>query len=227
MDLIRALKELGFTQQEAIIYIQLCKSSGITGYEAAKLSGISRSNAYAALSSLVDKGYAHIIEEAAIKYIPVSKDDLVRNARRSFEETIRIISEELEFSTAPPEPYVTIHGESHVLDKLKNIIESASLRVYLSCNDATAKLVEKELAEAAGRGLKVVLLSPNSLEEAAVSHFYKEDAGSIKVIADTKEVLAGTLKQGIYSKNATFVQLIRESFVHEIQLMQLNKDPDE
>ena len=213
MDLIQALKELGFTQQEAIIYIQLCKHSEITGYEAAKLSGISRSNAYAALSSLVDKGYAYVIEESSVKYMPVSKDDLIRNARRNFDETISIINDKLEFSLSAPEPYITISDENHIINKIKNIIGSAKMRVYISCNDSTRSLFKKELDEAGARDLKIVLLSPGKIE----------DAATIKIIADTSEVLAGTLSQSIYSKNSTFVQLIRETFINEIKLKELTE----
>ncbi len=36
MNLQEALKKLGLTQQEAILYINLCQSQSMTGYEAAR-----------------------------------------------------------------------------------------------------------------------------------------------------------------------------------------------
>lgn len=56
METILALRKFGFTQQESLLYVTLLRHGAMTGYEAAKAAGISRSNAYAALSSLVEKG---------------------------------------------------------------------------------------------------------------------------------------------------------------------------
>lgn len=221
MDLITALKKIGFTQQEAVIYIELCHHHEMTGYEAAKQSGISRSNAYAALSNLVEKGYAHVIEEGSAKYTPVPKKELILNARRDFEGTIAVIEQELDFTAHGQEPYITVKGEKQIIHKLKNIITQAELRLYLSCDSSVLNEVAKEMAMAANRGLKVVVLSKEPLEKVPHIHYYKEeDSPSFKIIADTKEVLAGTRSQSIYSKNVTFVQLIREAFVNEIALIE-------
>lgn len=219
MDLVNALKKIGFTQQEAVIYIELCRHSEITGYEAAKVSGISRSNAYAALSSLVDKGYAYVIDGISQKYTPVPKAELVTNARRSFEQQIMIIEEQLDFTQLSQDPYITITGNENVINKIKNIIDEAKLRIYMSCDDRVLDLVSDEIRRAVDRELKVVILSPNDLEGVKHTHYFNEASTSIKVIADTEAVLAGTLKQSLYSKNLTLVQLIREAFINEIAVI--------
>ena len=41
----------------------------LTGYEVAKLTGISRSNVYGALSALADKGAAYLMEGNSSKYV--------------------------------------------------------------------------------------------------------------------------------------------------------------
>ncbi len=220
MDLIGALKKIGFTQQEAVIYIELSRHSEMTGYEAAKLSGISRSNAYAALSSLVDKGYAYVIEGSSAKYTPVPKNELMMNARRDFEENINIIDEQLDFTALKQEPYITIKGEKYIVDKLKNIIAHSELRLYISCNDTVLDYITDDIKMAVDRGLKIVILSPNSIEGVNHIHYYSELTPSVKVISDTREVLAGTLNQSLYSKNTTLVQLIREAFINEIAIIE-------
>lgn len=219
--LLSALKKIGFTQQEAIIYIYLCKNGDLTGYEAAKLSGISRSNAYAALSSLVDKGYAYIIEGSSSKYIAVPKEELIRNAEREFRDNMDAIHEHLEFNTAQQEPYITITGEGHILSKLKNIIEASQMRIYLSCSNEVIVLLKAELVVAMDKGLKVVLLAPNDLIGTAEHIFYPtEERDSFKLIADTTQVIAGTFKQCLYSKNLTLLALIKESFINEIAVIE-------
>lgn len=220
MDLITALKKIGFTQQEAVIYIELCHHNEMTGYEAAKQSGISRSNAYAALSSLVDKGYAYVIEGTSAQYTPVPKKELLINAKRDFDSNMKIIEEKLDFTALKQEPYVTIKGDKYIIDKLKNIIAQAELRIYLSCDDTIIEKVKPEIEEAVMRQLKVVILSPKPMVGVDHQHYFNESSTSIKIIADTKEVLAGTLNQCLYSKNITLVQLIREAFINEITLIE-------
>jgi sugar-specific transcriptional regulator TrmB len=223
MDLLNSLKNIGFTQQEGIIYIALCKNGELTGYEAAKLSGISRSNAYAALSNLVEKGYAHIIEGTSSKYLAVPKEELINNATRDFNHHINIINTYLDYTKIVTEPYITITGEANIINKLKNIIESAHSRIYLSCNEELIDLIEKEITDVLKRSLKVVLLSPKDIDTTYDHIYYKTNTlTSFKIISDTKEVLAGTLSQSLYSKNVTLVSLIRESFINEIEVFKLN-----
>lgn len=45
----------GLTRQEAAVYLCLYQQGELNGYEAAKYTGISRSNVYSALSALTDK----------------------------------------------------------------------------------------------------------------------------------------------------------------------------
>jgi len=221
MDLLQALKNVGFTQQEATIYMVLCKTSMLTGYEAAKQSGISRSNAYAALSSLVDKGYAHSVEGVSAKYMAIPKDELIANATRIFDDTIKTIEKELLFNDLPNEPYITIIGEKPITEKLTNMIESASKRIYLSCNDEIVEILSPVLKQAIEKGLKVVILAPkDSLLGLNHAYYKAEPLDSYKAIIDTSEVLAGTLSHSLYSKNLTLVNLIRESFINEIAVLE-------
>lgn len=66
MNLIEGLTNFNLTKQEATLYVLLLKSGQMTGYEAAKQTGISRSNTYTALAGLVDKGAAYVLEEGKV-----------------------------------------------------------------------------------------------------------------------------------------------------------------
>ena len=57
------LMEFGLTRQEAGIYECLLEEGKITGYEAAKILGISRSNAYNSLASMTEKGASYLADE--------------------------------------------------------------------------------------------------------------------------------------------------------------------
>jgi sugar-specific transcriptional regulator TrmB len=219
MDLLDALKNLGFTQQEALIYIKLAQAKSMTGYEAAKSSGISRSNAYASLSNLVEKGYAYTIDGNPVHYVAVPKEDLINNAKRDFSNTIEVIEDKLITEPITSEPYITITSDASILSKLKNIILQAQSRIYISVNATILSQLEEELIIACEKGLKVVILSSEDISCGEHIYYPTDRNSSIKLIADTTEILAGTLQQSLYSKNTTLVKIIRESIIDEITLI--------
>ena len=70
--IIEQLTLFGLSRQEAAIYLCLLKNEELTGYEVAKLTGISRSNVYNGLASLVEHGAAYVIEGTSSKYLAVA-----------------------------------------------------------------------------------------------------------------------------------------------------------
>ena len=66
------LMKFDLTRQEAAVYESLLENGKLTGYEAAKLTGISRSNVYVALASLCEKGAAYLeASENGKRYLSV------------------------------------------------------------------------------------------------------------------------------------------------------------
>ena len=82
-QLTEKLMEFGLTRQEATVYLALVVSGTQTGYEVAKQTGISRSNAYNALAGLVDKGAAYPEEGAATRYTAVEVSEFCENKIRA------------------------------------------------------------------------------------------------------------------------------------------------
>lgn len=226
MELIQALKKFGFTQQESLMYVTLCKMGAMTGYEAAKVSGISRSNAYAALSSLVEKGGAIVSSEDSSKYTAIPREELILNLRRSCESTLEFLEENLPEQEEEEAPYLTISGYGNTLDKMRNMILLAKGWVYLSVSSSTVKILTPELETCIERGLKVVILSDEDPHLSGVVFMHNEaPAENVRIIADTSEVIVGTLEvnkgQCLYSKNKHLVSLMREALLNEIELIKI------
>ena len=68
-QLIEKLMAFNLTRQEANIYLALHEAGAKTGYEIAKQTGISRSNAYNALAGLVDGSFIGSIPTVGSKYL--------------------------------------------------------------------------------------------------------------------------------------------------------------
>ena len=80
---IEYLMHFGMSRQEATVYLRLIEAGKQTGYEIARDTGISRSNVYASLAALVEKGAAYLVEEDAKRYIPVHVQEFCGNRIRS------------------------------------------------------------------------------------------------------------------------------------------------
>ena len=227
MDIIDALMKCGLTKHESILYLTLCKEGALSGYEAAKITGISRSNVYLALADLSEKGGAYRIDGATIKYLAVPVNELVNNIRRQINEALSFIAVNVPLKDEPLEPFITITGTPQIINKMKNIIIGATERVYLSCSQTELSLMHDELVAARDKGLKIVLITvPPYCLSGATIYYHQIDPGQIRLIADTSYVLTGEIStvaesNCLYSRNKNLVQLIKDSLTNEIKLINM------
>jgi sugar-specific transcriptional regulator TrmB len=227
MDVIEALMQAGFTKHESMLYITLCREGELTGYEASKITGIPRSNAYLGLAGLSDKGGAYKIDGETAKYAAVSTAELVQNLKRKFSGVVKVIEEEIPQVNSSRYNFATINGSQQILNKMKNLINQAKQRVYISISREQLDFVIVELKEARSRGLKVVIITSEDVEfEGMICYRARKQYGSVRLITDSANVLTGQLNDqnptGLYSMNPNLVDLIKDSLTNEIKLIMLN-----
>lgn len=230
MELIEALSKIGFTRHESILYITLCQEGELTGYEAAKISGLPRSNVYLALAGLVEKGGAYICEGEAARYTPVPVEELVANTRRQLSEVLDYLQKHIPKRKTSSEPYITITDKKQIVNKIKNIISQARERVYLAMAPYELELVREELTEAIAKGLKVVIITtePFTINGATIYHIQNQP-GQIRLISDSANVLTGDFggeaePSCLYSRNKNLIDLIKSSLTNEIKLIQIKTE---
>lgn len=230
MDLIEALSKIGFTRHESVLYVTLCQEGELTGYEAAKISGLPRSNVYLALAGLVEKGGAYISEGEVTRYTPIPAAELVANTRRQMGEILDYLETHIPDRKTSSEPYITITGKTQIVNKMKNIINQARERIYLSFAPRELELVIKELTEAIGKGLKVVIITtPPFKLDGAVIHYIQKQPGQIRLISDSTNVLTGEIggeaePSCLYSRNKNLIDLIKNSLTNEIKLIEIQSE---
>lgn len=227
MNLAEYLMKTGLTRHESEFYIALCREGELTGYEAAKITGIPRANAYQALAALVDKGAAYIVEGAVPRYMAVPVEEYCRNVMNHMQEIINQIKHNCPLTRKASEPYVTITGFKHIVDKIRNIINDTNERVYVSMSEEELPFLKEELERAAKRGLKVVaIVSGNFDLPDVVTHRINKPSGQVRLIADSSHVLTGNITGSdddtcLFSKNKPLVELIKDSLKNEIRLAEL------
>lgn len=219
---------IGLTRHESVLYVALCKEGELTGYEAAKVSGIPRSNAYLALAGLVEKGGAFKIDSDAVKYTAVPVNEFVTNIRAKQNEIFDFIEKNIPVRDNIKNSYITVNGETNILNKAKNMIAAASERIYISVSADVAAHVLNVLKAAVASGLKVVIITDSGFElDKAVIYHDSKQPGQIRLIVDTEYVLTGELSgidpTCLYSSNKNLIQLIKETLTAEIKLIQESK----
>jgi sugar-specific transcriptional regulator TrmB len=230
MELVEQLMKYGLTRQEAVIYMTLHSDGELTGYEVAKLTGISRSNVYTALAGLVEKGVAYILEESVTKYTPVSFEEFSSNYIHSLQETREKIIRSLPTRREETQGYITIRGNKNILDKLRNMLMETEYRIYVAVSAEILNQYVDELKKLVDKGIKIVIIVDKPFELEGATIYYKEKIDcQIRLICDSQKVLTGQLiSEGeatcLYSQNKNLVDVFKEMLQNEIALIKMEKN---
>ena len=226
-DVIEKLMHFNMSRQEAIVYACLWEHGKLTGYEASKLTGISRSNVYGALNVLADKGAAIITESNTTLYSAVSPEEFLTNKLRHLEEDKKFLVENMPNITPNEEGYLTIQGYRNIKDKIQYMIEHCDMRLYLAASGNIMKEFEEVLSEAKRRNLKIVLMSDRDYSHLATKFYQDEpESGQIRLITDSTYVLTGEV-QGrssdtcLYSGQKNLVTIMKEALRNKIRLLEM------
>lgn len=225
------LMEFGLTRQEAAIYECLLSEGKTTGYEVAKLIGISRSNAYNSLASMTEKGASYLVEEGTTKkYVPVPLEEFCKNHIRGLEESKKWLCGHKPSEKSHVEGYITIEGAKNILNKLKNLLSKVEERVYISCTRNYLLLLVEEIEELLKAGKKVVIITDQAAGFSNAKVYIGEPRGmQIGIITDSKYVMTGEYGEGsmntcLYSGQENFVELYKRSLSNEIKLLAIQEE---
>lgn len=235
---VELLVEFGLTRQGATVYLALVTEGELSGYQVAKALGISRSNAYTALSSLVDKGAAWLIEGSATRYAAVPAAEFCDNRLRALAKTRDQLLAALPRQKTEAGGYITIKGEHQILDRLHHMLTGVRERVYLALHGQVLAQVLSELAALTTRACKVVIITDaetsQSTEVQSRLAGARIQAGSvspdqIRAIVDSHHVLTGELTGGtnatcLYSDQKHLVDLFKTAIRNELRLIELGEN---
>lgn len=222
--LIENLTAFNLTRQEAAIYVALLTHGSMTGYEAAKETGIARSNVYSALQSLVEKGALFLLEGETTRYVPEEASVFLGNTISALEEKARSIRENLPRKVVPADGYLTITGARNIANKIRQMLSQTKERVYVLSTKEILSEFEQELRTLAARSKKVVILSDGLEIPGATCHSTQAERGQIRLITDSSRVLTGVLSGDehdtcLYSGQRNLVDVMKEALKNKIELL--------
>lgn len=211
----------------------MCRNSELTGYEIAKETGISRSNVYTALKSLVDKGAANIVEEKSTKYIAVPIEEFCNNKIQKLKDLKDDIAGKMPEKNTITDGYITVTGDENILNKMRYMLSSAKEIVYMSMSSEYVMMLVEDINKAIDNKLKVVIVTDKIVSiDSAKIYYSQKRQNQIRLITDSENVLTGEFSKTNNSKNSSclysnkknLVVLFKEALQNEIKLIELKEE---
>jgi Cd2+/Zn2+-exporting ATPase len=168
MDLSTQLSSIGFSENEAKVYLELLSDYPTTGYKLAKNAGIPRSMVYETLGRLSNRGaILETREDRTTLYRPIPPNillDLHEEAQRHLITALRTGLAE-RFAPHEEDHLWTMNGDRPVLVYAIQMVRKAQSKILAVLSDVSLEVLRKELRDAHLRGVAVnaVLTGSNDL----------------------------------------------------------------
>lgn len=245
------LMSFGLSRPEAQIYTELLSRGAMTGYEVSKETGISRSNVYAALQALAEKGAACLIQGEAARYTAVPVREFTENAMKALAVKAEYLAAHAPERRIEADGYITIQGDVNIRNRMRRMLSETQHRLYLLAPSSVVTDFADELEALIASGKKVVLLTdgadhallhrlgalfaeegrgphgrPGAASESAL-YVTETEPGEIRFITDSEHVLTGTLSGNaddtcLFSGQRNLVAVMKEALKNKITLLKLN-----
>ncbi len=225
--LIEKLMLFGLTRQEASVYLCLAANKELSGYEVSKITGISRSNVYNALASLVEEGAAYLLEGSTNKYTSVEAEEFCQNKIRQLQQAKDELVRDMPKNENDCEGYITISSHKHIMDRVHYMLSHVNYRVYLSMPVEFLEKCREDIEHLTKAEKKVVLLVSKEIElPGTIMYITDREEPQIRLIIDSEYVLTGDMTGSVtdtclYSGQKNFVNVFKESLKNEIKLIEL------
>ncbi|WP_433938319.1 TrmB family transcriptional regulator [Paenibacillus lautus] len=240
-QLLHHLRNLGFTEIESKIMVDLAEHGPAGGYEVAKRLGASRSNVYAAMQRLERQGALERMDGEPVRYRSLKPEELTRMISGRVEASLAFVEKSLPRSSGTAAPFLSMEGDQAVLDVLVRELKRAKREIVVDVWREEASLLREPLAEAEARGVKVLWACDGpdqglsrTLAWPGWSDLAERRAGGRKFsfVVDRQWCILG-MRGGDYDTGAVITEhpvmaeLLLHHFTQEMVLFQLEQDMGE
>lgn len=230
-DNYKFLLEIGFTLNEAKVYLTLLQNRYLNGYEISKLSNVSRSLVYDVIDRLVAKGFILKSEGQVNYYCALPYDKVIEKIKNDNINKLNVAKEKLKkYSRIENESeYIfNIKGIDEFFSKANDLILNAKKEISISIWKEDFPKIEESLLIASKKGIKIYIFSFSNINfpSSEIFSYQLKDPTSlfpyrrISIIVDGKEVIigenAGDKSICVLSKNHALVSMTTDEIVLNI-----------
>ncbi len=225
------LLEIGFTLNEAKVYLTLLQNRYLNGYEISKLSNVSRSLVYNVIDRLVAKGFVLKSEGQINYYCALPYDKVIEKIKNDNINKLNVAREKLKnYSRIENESeYIfNIKGIDEFFSKANDLILNAKKEISISIWKEDFPKIEESLSIASKKGIKIYIFSFSNIDfpYGELFSYQLKDPTSlfpyrrISIVVDGKEVIigenAGDKSICVLSKNHALVSMTTDEIVLNI-----------
>jgi predicted transcriptional regulator len=239
-EFVDDLRQLGFTDYEAKVYLILLGDNPATAYEVAKAAGLPRANVYSAFDGLAKKGAVQPVSENPTRYAPIDPRVTFDAIARDTSNLCTQISTKLaSLSPTQSRDYVWyLSGEENIHRKITEILTSAQRHIWIKAHESALSGHVADLRAAAKRGVRLLVilfgyetgqkfdLGPNA------EVYLHEGTGVvvglgqslITVTTDFRNALTANLERnanGAFTQSQPVVNLAESVIRHEVYLAEI------
>ena len=238
-DIAKLLTHLGFTEYEAKTYLALLRKSPLTGYAVARASGVPRSKIYEVLASMVERGDVLVSYGEPVQYAPKRPEELIESRRQMVDRQLSAAEKGLERfvdQSTPTDLIWDIRGRDEILYRVREVIGRADKRILLEIWEEDAPEIREALAEAAGRGVTVLVVAYGN-PDYPFARVYSHEPGPEEITCeyggrwiilsiDGQEIVTGIVSLGKESRAAWSSHLgitipITEEIKHDLYIAEM------
>ncbi|MPZ40002.1 MAG: TrmB family transcriptional regulator [Rhizobiales bacterium] len=156
----RGLRQLGFTDYEARIYMQLLRESPATAYEVSKAAGVPRANTYSALQTLAQRGAVLPVNEEPLRYVAANPKAMLESISRQTRSLCADLTQRLStMASGDDDQYVwMVRGQNAVTEKIEELIARSRRSIWVKAADDVIRQHKKALERAARRGVHLMIV---------------------------------------------------------------------
>ena len=235
--ILNDLKELGFTEYEAKVYLALLKNHPASAYTVSQDSGVPHSRVYDVTRRLIRRGYAVSRGSNPERFTPLSPDDLIEKLKLDTARLTERVGERLKSLDfgADFDPVWNLRNREETLDRCIALIDSAGDRIFIGVWEQEFEALEQALRRAHDRGVRVfILLYGDRAVDFGTTYHHEiehlkgltQNGRSIDAAFDTGAAISGTLggerrSQMIWTRNRGLVNAIEGYIIHDLCLAEI------
>jgi len=164
--MIDGLKELGFTEYEARIYLALLRSHPSNGNTIATVSGVPTPKVYETVRKMQEREVVFAVaggdKGTQIRYSPLPYDELLARSKKAFLGNVNFLQEALtdiaEMSDTNWTELFVIHGYAAGMEAIRSALADAKSEIFMSLWSQELDALQEVLMEAHQRGVLIVTL---------------------------------------------------------------------
>jgi HTH-type transcriptional regulator, sugar sensing transcriptional regulator len=236
------LQSLGFSANEAKVYLALLKEHPLTGYEIANKSGIQRASVYQVIGRLADKGMVHEVRDnGGRQFMPETPEKMVVRLKQEFTDASEVVTEfarHYKKTVDYSDHYLSINNYEDTLVKIREMVNKSRKEILISTGWVEIRMIRDVLKAAHDRKVGITIFSFSKIPLGfGTIHSHELDEEKTRkawkyrrliLVTDHSEILIAQSEpdqkfRTLWTRNGLLVDIGFEHITHDIYLLELQR----